>query len=163
MAKRAGENDNNRLEFRCLHLWVPHEGRPISSLFFLDDHKNLTQEFVETNGCTSEFRRDFFFLFNRTQLWRYAVSGCDHNRELKVWSCTNWSCLQVIRYVLFRFILQSLFSFSFQYSSIESAFQPPIPILKASIDLTSRFLVLSDIHSTVNRISTSEKSIAFLF
>ncbi|CAF4188117.1 unnamed protein product, partial [Rotaria sp. Silwood2] len=61
---------------RCLHLWIPHEGRPISSLFFLDDHKNLTQD---------------------TQLWRYAISGCDQNRELKVWSCTNWSCLQIIR------------------------------------------------------------------
>jgi hypothetical protein len=33
--------------FRCLHLWIPHEGRPISSLFFLDDHKNLTQELVK--------------------------------------------------------------------------------------------------------------------
>ncbi|CAF1247376.1 unnamed protein product [Rotaria sordida] len=97
---------------RCLHLWIPHEGRSISSLFFLDDHKNLTQD---------------------TQLWRYAISGCDQNRELKVWSCTNWSCLQIIR---------------FQYSFIDSVFHPPsqIPIFKASIDLTSRFLVLSDIN-----------------
>ncbi|CAF0842028.1 unnamed protein product [Adineta steineri] len=97
---------------RCLHLWKPHEGRPISSLFFLDDHKNLTQD---------------------TQLWRYAVTGCDQNRELKVWSCFNWSCLQIIR---------------FQYSFIDSVFHSTsqLPILKASIDLTSRFLVLSDIN-----------------
>ncbi|CAF3483507.1 unnamed protein product [Rotaria sp. Silwood1] len=99
---------------RCLHLWIPHENRSISSLFFLDDHKNLTQD---------------------TQLWRYAISGCDQNRELKVWSCTNWSCLQIIR---------------FQYSFIDSVFHSSsssqMPILKASIDLTSRFLVLSDIN-----------------
>lgn len=25
---------------RCLHQWRPHGGRPISCLFFLDDHKN---------------------------------------------------------------------------------------------------------------------------
>ncbi|CAF2660777.1 unnamed protein product [Rotaria sp. Silwood2] len=72
---------------RCLHLWIPHEGRPISSLFFLDDHKNLTQD---------------------TQLWRYAISGCDQNRELKVWSCTNWSCLQIIRYLKVSFMKYEL-------------------------------------------------------
>lgn len=71
-----------------------------------------------------------------TQLWRYAISGCDQNREFKVWSCTNWSCLQVIR---------------FEYSLVDSAFHPvtPFPVLQASIDLTSRFLVLSDIHRNV--------------
>lgn len=82
------------LIFRCLHLWIPHEGRSISSLFFLDDHKNLTQE---------------------TQLWRYAVSGCDQNRELKVWSCTNWSCLQIIRYYKSCFLLFYFFRF-FKFS-----------------------------------------------
>ncbi len=35
--------------FSCLHLWIPHEGRSISSLFFLDDHKNLTLELVKIN------------------------------------------------------------------------------------------------------------------
>ncbi|CAM2723862.1 unnamed protein product [Rotaria socialis] len=98
---------------RCLHLWIPHEGRPISSLFFLDDHKNLTQD---------------------TQLWRYAISGCDENRELRVWSCTNWSCLQIIR---------------LQYSFTDSLYNNnalQMPLLKAAIDLTSRFLILSDIN-----------------
>ena len=97
---------------RCLHLWIPHEGRPISSLYFLDDHKNLTLE---------------------TQLWRYAVSGCEQNREFKVWSCTNWTCLQTIR---------------FQYSSAQ------YPVLKSAIDLTSRFLVLSDINASTMYVLT---------
>jgi hypothetical protein len=41
--------------------------------------------------------------------------------------------------------------FSFQYSFIDSAFHSSsqVPILKASIDLTSRFLVLSDINGNV--------------
>ncbi|CAF1117553.1 unnamed protein product, partial [Didymodactylos carnosus] len=97
---------------RCLHCWIPHDGRPISCLYFLDDHKNLTQD---------------------TQLWRYAISGCDFNSELKIWICTNWCCLQTIR---------------FQYSLIESSHlhSQSKPILKSSIDLTSRFLVLSDIN-----------------
>ena len=29
---------------KCLHEWRPHDGRPISSLFFLDDHKNYNPE-----------------------------------------------------------------------------------------------------------------------
>lgn len=28
----------------CLHEWRPHEGRPISSMFFLDDHKGYQPE-----------------------------------------------------------------------------------------------------------------------
>ena len=29
---------------QCLHQWRPHDGKPISSLFFLDDHKNYHSE-----------------------------------------------------------------------------------------------------------------------
>jgi enhancer of mRNA-decapping protein 4 len=29
---------------KCLHQWRPHDGRPISSLFFLDDHKHHHSE-----------------------------------------------------------------------------------------------------------------------
>ncbi|CAF1073408.1 unnamed protein product, partial [Didymodactylos carnosus] len=97
----------------CLHCWVPHDGRPISCLYFLDDHKNLTQD---------------------TQLWRYAISGCDFNSELKIWSCKNWCCLQIIR-----------FQYSFMEISPLVHSQTKL-LLKSSIDLTSHFLVLSDIN-----------------
>jgi len=30
--------------FRCLHQWKPHGGKPMSCLFFLDDHKNCSSE-----------------------------------------------------------------------------------------------------------------------
>lgn len=31
---------------RCLHQWNPHDGKPLSALFFLDNHKNPTPEWV---------------------------------------------------------------------------------------------------------------------
>ena len=35
---------------KCVHEWRPHDGRPISSLFFLDDHKNYLPELVSVNS-----------------------------------------------------------------------------------------------------------------
>lgn len=29
---------------RCLHQWVPHQGKPVSGLFFLDDHSEFSEE-----------------------------------------------------------------------------------------------------------------------
>ena len=34
----------NQAQPRCLHQWRPHGGRPISCLFFLDDHKTYHPE-----------------------------------------------------------------------------------------------------------------------
>ena len=47
---------------------------------------------------------------------------------------------------------------SFQYSFIDSAFHPTsqLPIFKVSIDLTSRFLVLSDINRNVKYKKTRQ-------
>jgi enhancer of mRNA-decapping protein 4 len=36
-------NDNKP---RCLHQWQPHDGKPLSSLFFLDNHKTYNPEYV---------------------------------------------------------------------------------------------------------------------
>ncbi|XP_067652269.1 enhancer of mRNA-decapping protein 4-like isoform X1 [Haliotis asinina] len=63
---------------RCLHQWKPHDGKPMSCLFFLDDHKNLSAD---------------------AQFWKYAVTGANQNQELKIWSCESWNCLQTIRFV----------------------------------------------------------------
>ena len=43
---------------RCLHHWRPHDGRPVSSLFFLDNHRNYNPD---------------------VQFWKFAVTGADHN------------------------------------------------------------------------------------
>ncbi len=128
----------------------------------------MTQELVK---IIFEFLYWSLILIDRTQLWRYAISGCDQNRELKVWSCTNWSCLQIIRYFsnIYSLSFFNIYFFfvSFQYSSLDSAFHPPsqLPILQASIDLTSRFLVLSDINGNVKKEFSfiENKKFDFLF
>ena len=56
--------------------------------------------------------------------------GADFNREIKVWSCSNWDCVQPI--------------------NLKSDIVEPIEttrhsMFKTSIDLTSNYLVLSDI------------------
>ncbi len=96
---------------RCLHEWSPHDGRPLSSLFFLDDHRDHRSE---------------------EQFWKFAVTGAQHNSEIKLWSCENWTCLQTVK------------------------FRPPKSeggdgrngdvVLKAALDLSAKFLVLSDIN-----------------
>ncbi|XP_021913253.1 enhancer of mRNA-decapping protein 4 isoform X2 [Zootermopsis nevadensis] len=67
-------NDNKP---RCLHQWQPHDGKPLSSLFFLDNHKMYNPE---------------------VQFWKFAITGAENNSELKIWSCESWTCLQTIRF-----------------------------------------------------------------
>ncbi|XP_054281595.1 enhancer of mRNA-decapping protein 4 [Macrosteles quadrilineatus] len=62
---------------RCLHQWKPHRGEPVSSLFFLDNHKNYNPEI---------------------QFWKFAITGANNNSELKVWSCESWTCLQTLAF-----------------------------------------------------------------
>ncbi|XP_064104540.1 enhancer of mRNA-decapping protein 4-like isoform X3 [Macrobrachium nipponense] len=63
---------------RCLHKWNPHDGKPLSALFFLDNHKRHSPE---------------------VQFWKYAVTGASNNSELKVWSCESWQCHQTLRFI----------------------------------------------------------------
>lgn len=60
---------------KCLHQWTPHRGQPVSSLFFLDNHKNYNSDI---------------------QFWKFAITGANNNSELKVWSCESWTCLQTL-------------------------------------------------------------------
>ncbi|XP_069698744.1 enhancer of mRNA-decapping protein 4 isoform X2 [Periplaneta americana] len=62
---------------RCLHQWQPHDGKPLSSLFFLDNHKTYNPE---------------------VQFWKFAITGAENNSELKIWSCESWTCLQTIKF-----------------------------------------------------------------
>ncbi|KAK3581117.1 hypothetical protein CHS0354_033910 [Potamilus streckersoni] len=94
---------------RCLHQWQPHDGKPMSCLFFLDDHKNFNFE---------------------AQFWKFAVTGANNNQEIKIWSCESWNCLQTIRFLSPLTASNSL--------NVE-------PCMKAALDLSARFLVLSDI------------------
>lgn len=67
----------NIIKPRCLHHWQPHGGKPLSSLFFLDNHKNYNPEI---------------------QFWKFAITGANDNSELKLWSCETWTCLQTIHF-----------------------------------------------------------------
>ncbi|XP_075557229.1 enhancer of mRNA-decapping protein 4 homolog Ge-1 isoform X2 [Dermacentor variabilis] len=64
---------------RCLHRWSPHNQKPVTCLFFLDNLK----------ACNPD-----------TQFWKYALTGTDSNTELKIWSCETWACLQTIRFIV---------------------------------------------------------------
>ncbi|XP_012276185.1 enhancer of mRNA-decapping protein 4 [Orussus abietinus] len=104
-------------QIRCLHQWRPHGGRPISSLFFLDDHKSYQPD---------------------AQFWRFAVTGCDNNSELKVWSCELWTCLQTIKFA-------------------PSPTTGKTPVLKAGLDLSAGYLLLSDIYNKILYILSLSK------
>ncbi|XP_037024595.1 enhancer of mRNA-decapping protein 4 homolog isoform X1 [Bradysia coprophila] len=62
---------------RCLHKWIPHGGKSITSVFFLDDHTTANPD---------------------KSLWKYAVTTSDNNTELKVWCCSTWECLQTVNF-----------------------------------------------------------------
>ncbi|CAG5048188.1 unnamed protein product [Parnassius apollo] len=68
------DNDSNP---RCLHKWQPHGGKPLSCLFFLDNHKNYNTD---------------------VQFWKFAVTGAENNALIKIWSCKSWNCLQSITF-----------------------------------------------------------------
>ncbi|XP_029669673.1 enhancer of mRNA-decapping protein 4 [Formica exsecta] len=108
---------NGQPQPRCLHQWKPHGGRPISCLFFLDDHKNYQPD---------------------VQFWRFAVTGCDNNSELKVWSCELWTCLQTIKFA-------------------PNPSTGKMPVLKAGLDLSAGYLFLSDIYNKILYILSLSK------
>ncbi|KAM3959163.1 enhancer of mRNA-decapping protein 4 homolog Ge-1 isoform 1-T1 [Aphomia sociella] len=68
---------HNESSPRCLHKWQPHGGKPLSCLFFLDNHKNYNTD---------------------VQFWKFAVTGAENNTTIKIWSCKSWNCLQTISF-----------------------------------------------------------------
>ncbi|XP_028392864.1 enhancer of mRNA-decapping protein 4-like [Dendronephthya gigantea] len=72
---------------------------------------------------------------NKSPFWRFLITGAKRNSELKIWCTVTWSCLQTIK-------------FKPPASSLPSVNPPPLK-LKASLDLSSQFLVLSDIDRKV--------------
>lgn len=93
----------------CLQQWQPHGSKPVTSLYFLDDHKNPSPN---------------------AQFWSYILTGCDYNREIKLWCCIKWQCLQTIRFT--------------------SENEETLPLLKTAIDLSSTYLLMSDITRKVS-------------
>ncbi|XP_068595627.1 enhancer of mRNA-decapping protein 4 [Brachionichthys hirsutus] len=63
--------------------------------------------------------------------WRFLITGADQNQELKMWCTVSWTCLQSIR-----------FSPDIFNSSV-------LPSLKASLDLSAEYLILTDVQRKV--------------
>uniref|UniRef100_A0A182RMB1 Uncharacterized protein n=1 Tax=Anopheles funestus TaxID=62324 RepID=A0A182RMB1_ANOFN len=61
---------------RRLHLWKPHDGKPITSFFFLDNYTETV---------------------NNKTIWKHAITCAENNSEIKVWCCESWECLQTVR------------------------------------------------------------------
>ncbi|CAF0712129.1 unnamed protein product [Brachionus calyciflorus] len=102
----------------CLKVWRPHEGKSISSLYFLDDHKNSSAE---------------------VEFWSFMLTGADYNREIKLWSCFNWTCLQTLNFY------PSPLDEGFITQNPNKSIQTTLPIFKTTIDLSSKYLIMSDI------------------
>lgn len=60
---------------KCLHEWRPHDGKPLSSIIFVDNILEFSSE------C-----------------WKFTITGANHNSEIKLWSCESWTCLQTIHF-----------------------------------------------------------------
>ncbi|XP_074865356.1 enhancer of mRNA-decapping protein 4 isoform X2 [Carettochelys insculpta] len=64
--------------------------------------------------------------------WRFLITGADQNRELKMWCTVSWTCLQTVRFS----------------PDIFSSTSVP-PSLKACLDLSAEYLILSDVQRKV--------------
>ncbi|KAM8861537.1 enhancer of mRNA-decapping protein 4 [Synchiropus picturatus] len=62
--------------------------------------------------------------------WRFLITGADQNQELKLWCTVSWTCLQTIRFS-------------------PDPFNSVMPGLKASLDLSSEYLILTDVQRKV--------------
>ncbi|XP_006822030.2 enhancer of mRNA-decapping protein 4-like [Saccoglossus kowalevskii] len=62
--------------------------------------------------------------------WRFLLTGADFNREIKVWCTVSWTCLQTIR-------------------NLTPSSDEPEPCLRAALDLSASYLIMSDINRKV--------------
>ncbi|KAF7268427.1 hypothetical protein GWI33_018437 [Rhynchophorus ferrugineus] len=60
---------------KCLHEWKPHNGKPLSSILFVDNVLEFSPE------C-----------------WKFTITAAKNNSEIKLWSCESWNCLQTLNF-----------------------------------------------------------------
>ena len=65
------------------------------------------------------------------QFWKFALTGSSQNTEFKLWSCENWTCLQTVL-----------------IKPVSTQDGKPMA-LKAVLDLSAQYLLLSDIHRKI--------------
>ncbi|KAL3282525.1 hypothetical protein HHI36_005706 [Cryptolaemus montrouzieri] len=104
---------------KLLHEWIPHEGQPLSCLIFIDN--------------ILEYSSD-------SRFWKFAITGANHNSELKLWSCETWTCLQTIHF------------------QIDPTSIIPNLFFKISIDHSGQYVVMSDINNKILYILQIKRS-----
>uniref|UniRef100_A0A094ZRY0 Enhancer of mRNA-decapping protein 4 n=1 Tax=Schistosoma haematobium TaxID=6185 RepID=A0A094ZRY0_SCHHA len=67
---------NMKYKLRPIHVFSPHGGLPLYALIFLDNVLHNDESIT----------------------WSYLLTGAESNREIRLWSCYDWSCLQVIQF-----------------------------------------------------------------
>ncbi|TNN19993.1 Enhancer of mRNA-decapping protein [Schistosoma japonicum] len=63
-------------KLKQIHAFSPHNGLPLYSLIFLDNVLHNDESIT----------------------WNHLLTGAQHNREIRLWSCSDWSCLQVMQF-----------------------------------------------------------------
>ena len=91
---------------KCVHKLNPHEGFEVSQIKFLDDLTYSTRHEAHTDS-----------------FWKFILTLSRPKCEIKLWSCTDWGCLQSIAF--------------------QSAIETP-PVLRITSHLSSRFVALCD-------------------
>ena len=91
---------------KCVHKLNPHDGSEVSQIKFLDDL---------TYSMQSEAHTDSF--------WKFILTLSRPKCEIKLWSCSDWGCLQSISFL---------------------SPADPQPLLRITTHLSSRFLALYD-------------------
>lgn len=74
------------------------------------------------------------------RFWKYVLTGAGHNSILKLWCCKTWECLQTL---------------SFFPSPTSRAYEL---FFKISLDMTSRYLLMSEINNRLLYVLNLEKN-----
>ncbi|KAG5443140.1 enhancer of mRNA decapping 4 [Clonorchis sinensis] len=115
--KGYGEDGN----LSPVHTFSPHAGLPLHGLIFVDD-----DTMSGSNGT-----------------WRHLITGAQYNRELRLWSCSDWSCLQTLRFCVAERTSQAVSDTSeAQFSSSAPSARPSIIM---ALDYSKSLLVAADI------------------
>ncbi|XP_033125273.1 enhancer of mRNA-decapping protein 4-like isoform X2 [Anneissia japonica] len=97
-----------------------------------NDPPRRLHQWVPHNGkaiSTILFCDNHKFQDPNVHFWRFLITGANQNSELKIWCTVTWTCLQTV-----------VFS---------SPTPQPYPSLKAKLDLTASYIIMSDIKRKV--------------
>nr|CAH8871800.1 unnamed protein product [Trichobilharzia regenti] len=99
---------------RPIHVFRPHDGLPVYSVIFLD---NILRN-------------------DESSTWSHLLTGAQSNREIRLWSCLDWSCLQTVRFC----------PGALNTDPLKQANMPLLkPGLLLALDSTASFLIAADV------------------